>query len=611
MMEAGMLLDGRYRLKWRLGQGNFGEVWRATDEQDGQDVAIKVMVSELSDRVAYERFAREKEIVASLRHPGIVRVHSSGWHGSQMYIVMELLEGPGDLAKVMNANDRKISVALSVHLAIQVADALTAVHARDIIHRDIKPANLFVQAGNELKILDFGIARDYNLATITAPNTAVGTPAYMAPELWEGERATEQSDLYALGCVLYEMLTGRPPFSGESGLGRLYAEHKNLLPGPPSSRREDIPSALDHLVLRLLAKIAIGRPLSAAEVASLLRQIERSAEREPRERPAQAIPPGTVPTRTGPVRPGPAWMPALSATPAPPVRGSATIACAAVPKGQLEVFLLDGTGIRQRRVWPGSGPAAWQAVQMPKGGVSAIAAGSHDEEHAELAAVVGDTVWHKQWMNGQSSGWDAMPPLLADIVDVAFVSMIPSHLDAFALDATGRIQYCEYPEYGRWSQWRDLDSPGGETVTALAAGSSTREQRDLFVIGGGAVWHRSFSRADDFFADWGPWQHVPLPGGHALDLACTSSQTGHLALFVLGEGGGVYHQSRSAREGWARWSSLSAPDNRWVTTISAGWYSDSGQAALFALTGEGGVHCAWRRPGDSGLAGWTWHDLTP
>lgn len=191
MVEAGHLdsdkiLAGRYRLIKPLGHGAMGEVWRARDDKLRRDVAVKLMLSGQSDRAMFTRFEREAFMAARLRHPGIVQVHDAGWHGDQMFIVMELLEG-NDLNKVMRENARGLPVARAVDLAIQVADALSGVHAAGIVHRDIKPLNLFVQDGDALKILDFGIARDFrDWATITLTGQALGTPAYMAPELWAG-----------------------------------------------------------------------------------------------------------------------------------------------------------------------------------------------------------------------------------------------------------------------------------------------------------------------------------------------------------------------------------------------------------------------------------------
>jgi serine/threonine protein kinase len=598
-----MLLAGRYRLLRPLGQGSFGEVWHAIDEQLSRDVAVKVMLSTHSDPLLFKRFEREAFTAARLRHPGIVQVREVGWQGNQMYIVMELLIG-SDLAQVMQANTRGLPVTQAVDLAIQVADALSVVHAEGIIHRDIKPANLFVQGLHALKILDFGIARDYNDGTITLPGQTIGTPAYMAPELWEGTtRASESSDLYALGCVLYEMLIGRSPFAGEMALVPLYQRHKNETPTSPSARNRRVPPAVSALVLDLLAKQTAARPVSAAEVAKRLRDAERSVGREPRDLPQPAAPSASH-AATIPNVEAPAVSPARS----DPVRVSRLIACASVHQGHIEVFLLRGSsGIWHCRLWPESGHADWQAVPPPAKGVSGIAAGSYDDDLAELAAVVGDTVYHKRWMNGRPSGWDAMPPLGAEVIDVAFASMMRGRLEVFALDDAGQIRQREWPVgNGWWSEWRDMASPDGHAATALAAGSHSERQEELFAIADGVVWHRSWSATDDGFSDWSQWQQIPLPHGRAVDLACSSSATRHLVLFALDAAGEVYCRSHSSRTGWSGWTGLSAQDGHRTIAITAGWHVDSSQAVFLRVTSDGAVRCARARLGDIGQPTWSW-----
>ncbi|QFG25066.1 serine/threonine-protein kinase [Actinomadura sp. WMMB 499] len=272
-LAAGTELDGRYRLESVLGRGGMGEVWRAVDLRLRRPVAVKVLPAELADVPgAMDRFEREAEATAALQHPGITVVFDVGRTGDGLaYLVMELLEGE-DLRTVMRRHPGGLPVEEAVGHAVQVADALAAAHSRGIVHRDIKPANLFVLADGRLKLCDFGIAGLADAATrLTQDGGTVGTPLYMAPEQFRGGAADFRSDLYALGCVLHELLTGEPPFRSGSGLPGLMYAHLNEAPPPVGAVRPDVPERLERLVHDLLAKAVDRRPESAAAVASYLR----------------------------------------------------------------------------------------------------------------------------------------------------------------------------------------------------------------------------------------------------------------------------------------------------------------------------------------------------
>jgi hypothetical protein len=189
-----------------------------------------------------------------------------------------------------------------------------------------------------------------------------------------------------------------------------------------------------------------------------------------------------------------------------------------------------------------------------------------------------------------------MPPLRTKIVDVAFASMIPGRLEVFALDKTGKIRHRGWPEgNGWWSPWQDMASPDRPMVTAIAAGSYSDEHEELFAISDGTVWHKSWSRAIDGSSDWSEWRQVLLPGSPAVDLTCTSSKTGYLALFALNIEGEVYSRSHSRHAGWSGWEGVSAPGGRQVTAIAAGWDAGSQQTTLFGITGDGTVCCGRNR----------------
>ncbi|GAA2107367.1 hypothetical protein GCM10009780_60640 [Actinomadura alba] len=263
----GRVLAGRYRLVHRLGAGGFGEVWRGVDERLEREVAVKVLLGG-ADAQAARLFEREAKLGAKLAHPGITVVHDVGVDSSCWFVVMELLGGR-DLAAVLETSPRGLEITEVAEWGAQVAEALAVAHAAGIVHRDIKPANLMLLDGGRIKVCDFGIAR---AAGATASVTAQGyaSLAYAAPEQVSNETVDARADLYSLGCTLYHLLTGRPPFSGDTPMAIL-AGHLSRTPDPPSSLRAEIPSVLDEVLLELLAKSPAQRPDDATVLAARLR----------------------------------------------------------------------------------------------------------------------------------------------------------------------------------------------------------------------------------------------------------------------------------------------------------------------------------------------------
>lgn len=269
----GRILGGRYRLDSALGRGGMATVWAARDLRLERPVAVKLLDAHgAADEVAAERFRREAHAVARLSHPNIVAVHDFDVDEETPYLVMELLTG-------RSVDDMLADGPLPVHQAIsiatQAARALAAAHAAGVVHRDIKPGNLLVddrRHGDEsVKVLDFGIAQLQHTEqrALTRTAMAMGTSHYMAPETARGERAGPQADLYGLGCTLYAMLTGAPPFVGSSPIAVL---HKQVTELPPPVRlsRPEVPQALHALVAELLAKDPGQRPPNAGAVAARL-----------------------------------------------------------------------------------------------------------------------------------------------------------------------------------------------------------------------------------------------------------------------------------------------------------------------------------------------------
>lgn len=251
MLQTGDILIERYEMGPLLGTGGMSRVFAAFDRKLGREVAIKVLDTALAeDGVFVERFDREARAAASLNHRNVVAVFDSGAEDGTRFIVMEHVSG-----RTLSAllRDGPLPVQQAVEIAAGVAQALGAAHVRGIVHRDVKPGNVMVGANGEVKVLDFGIARSLAATSLTRTSTVIGTAGYLSPEQAQGGRVDPRSDLYGLGCVLHQMLTGRPPFVADSAAA-LAHQHLTRPPQPPSARRPEVPPALDAIVLRCLAK---------------------------------------------------------------------------------------------------------------------------------------------------------------------------------------------------------------------------------------------------------------------------------------------------------------------------------------------------------------------
>jgi hypothetical protein len=269
-----MVLVGRYRLDRPVGAGGMGYVWAAHDMVLGRNVAIKAQeLGAYGDNGWLERFQREAQSAAGLQHPNVVTIFDSGTEGGTAFLVMELLPGPNMEAYV--AERGPLPEQEVIALTKGVAAGLAAAHAAGVVHRDIKPANLMFDARGTLKIVDFGIAHLAHTAAtrLTATNTVIGSASYLSPEQVQGHQADERSDLYALGCVMTTMLTGRPPFEGEHPWAVMH-QHVSVPPPRIGDRRPGICPTLEALVAEMLSKTPQDRPRSASAVLDRLGDLE-------------------------------------------------------------------------------------------------------------------------------------------------------------------------------------------------------------------------------------------------------------------------------------------------------------------------------------------------
>jgi len=274
-LAPGTQFQDAYEILEELGSGGFGRVYKARQLSTGQLVAIKVLRFWESDSAAdvanqVERFRRETRLCAELSHPNIVCLIDSGETGhGQLYAIFEYV--PGSTLKDVLAREGGLGWTETVYLMTQVLDALACAHARGVVHRDLKPENIMVSADGRVKLVDFGIALDTTLRKMTwaGLSQTVGTPDYMAPEQVKGKRGDARSDLYALGVILYEMLTGDTPFHGDNVYAAMRAKLQDD-PIPPRRLRPDISPALEEIILHALERDPRDRPESALELREAL-----------------------------------------------------------------------------------------------------------------------------------------------------------------------------------------------------------------------------------------------------------------------------------------------------------------------------------------------------
>ena|SRR5436190_3614993 len=288
--SPGQTLD-QYELNDIIARSGMATVFRARDLENGRTVALKVPHLEYeSDLVFHERFLREEQIGQRLDHPAIIKVLQPR-EKSRVYLAMEYVEG--ELLSDRLARESPLPIATAVDIGKQIADALVYLHEQNVVHRDLKPANIMIQPGGRVKLIDFGIALDTTLRKMTwaRMSQTMGTPDYMAPEQIKGLRGDARSDVYSLGAMLYEMLTGKVPFAGEN----VYATMRSKLhddPIPPRRLRYEISPQLEEILLRALERNPSDRFESAFEMKEALLHPESVplTGRARRQRPRSRLP---------------------------------------------------------------------------------------------------------------------------------------------------------------------------------------------------------------------------------------------------------------------------------------------------------------------------------
>src|SRR5215471_2306119 len=377
---ASTVLADRYRLEGPVARGGVGEVWRATDLVLGRPVAVKLLRAEYAQHPeVLARFRAEARHAGSVSHPGIAQVYDYGEDGvaASPYLVMELVDGPS-LARVLAAGP--LMPAQAMDMLAQTAAGLQAAHAAGLVHRDVKPGNLLVGPSGEVKITDFGIAHAAWSAPITQTGALVGTPAYLAPERIMGGPATPASDLYSLGVLGYQCLTGTVPFEGILHEVTAVIRNRTLPPLPPA-----VPVGVADLILDLTARDPAARPASAGEVALRAGRLRDGLAGRPAAPPPASEPGGPSPAmEIGAAPVTLAWEPVppagdpvpMAGEPVPMAGGSVLAARGPVPWAEEPATLIEApapglatTHRRPRREWPRPG----RGVLLAVAGVAVVA----------------------------------------------------------------------------------------------------------------------------------------------------------------------------------------------------------------------------------------------
>jgi serine/threonine-protein kinase len=342
-VAAGTLIDGRYRVVSRLGSGGMADVFLVEDQQLGRKVALKLLHRRFAEDPGFvERFRREAQAAAGLQHPNVVGVYDRGDYDGTYYIAMEYLSGRS--LKQVIRNEAPLEPIRAIDITLQILKAARFAHRHGVIHRDLKPHNAIVDESDHVKVTDFGIARA-GASDMTETGSIMGTAQYLSPEQAQGHAVSEASDLYSVGVILYELLTGRVPFDAESAV-TIALKHVSEAPPPPARVNPAVPPALEEVVLWALNKNPADRPKNADELITALEAAKAAilAGRAGERTAAMAAVGGAVlagggpaPPSPGPPAPAPIVAPLLEGDGGPPTDGVDPLAA------ELE---------RERSLWP-------------------------------------------------------------------------------------------------------------------------------------------------------------------------------------------------------------------------------------------------------------------
>ena len=278
---SGTVFAGRYQIIEELGKGGMGSVYRAIDKKLNEEVALKLIRSEIaSDRMTLDRFSNEIKIVRKIVHRNVSRMYHLSEEKGIHYITMEYV--PGEDLRRMLRMSKRMEIGTAISIARQVLEGLAEAHRLGVVHRDLKPGNIMIDQEGQVRILDFGIARAIKSEGPTEVGLIIGTPEYMSPEQVEGKEVDQRSDLYSLGVILFEMVTGRVPFEADTPFA-VGVKHRSEKPPDPRQINAHIPEDLNSLILKCLEKDAAKRYQSAEELLSALAKIEKSFPAAARE----------------------------------------------------------------------------------------------------------------------------------------------------------------------------------------------------------------------------------------------------------------------------------------------------------------------------------------